>query len=61
MKKFTQKRAKMTKKELFLILTKPDINGVSRWVSVGEFVGDYESLKIGNGDNLSIKELRRFL
>ena len=27
-KKFTQKRAKMTKKELFLALAKPDINGV---------------------------------
>lgn len=39
----------MTKKELFLALAKPDTNGISRWVSVSEFVGEYESLKLGNG------------
>lgn len=39
----------MTKKELFLSLVKPNKNGVLRWVSVSEFVGKYESLKLGNG------------
>ena len=39
----------MTKKELFLNLAKPDKNGISRWVNVGEFRGEYESLKLGNG------------
>lgn len=39
----------MTKKELFLNLAKPDKNGVSRWVNVSEFCGEYETLKLGNG------------
>ena len=39
----------MTKKELFLQLAKPDENGVSRWVAVTEFTGQYSDLKLGNG------------
>lgn len=39
----------MTKTELFLDLAKPDENGISRWVSVDEFVGEYKELKLGNG------------
>lgn len=39
----------MTKAKLFLQLAKPDKNGMSRWVKVSEFVGDYEVLKFGNG------------
>ncbi|EJB48954.1 iceA1 [Helicobacter pylori Hp M2] len=33
-----------SKKELFLELAQPDENGVSRWVSVREFVGKYQGL-----------------
>lgn len=39
----------MTKIELFLKLAKPNENGVSRWVSVDEFVGEFKELKLGNG------------
>jgi hypothetical protein len=39
----------MTKKELFLELAKPNKDGVSRWVSVDEFIGKYKELKLGNG------------
>ncbi|MCQ2912665.1 hypothetical protein JT104_03345 [Helicobacter pylori] len=38
-----------SKKELFLELAQPDKNGVSRWVSVREFVGKYQGLQLGNG------------
>ena len=38
-----------TRAELFLELAKPDKNGVSRWVSVDEFVGTYKELQLGNG------------
>ncbi|EJB79060.1 hypothetical protein KVL28_05840 [Helicobacter pylori] len=38
-----------SKKELFLELAQPDENGVSRWVSVTEFVGKYQGLQLGNG------------
>ncbi|WP_120820336.1 HNH endonuclease [Helicobacter pylori] len=38
-----------SKKELFLELAQPDNNGVSRWVSVTEFVGKYQELQLGNG------------
>lgn len=31
-----------SKKELFLELAQPDKNGVSRWVSVREFVEEYK-------------------
>ena len=39
----------MSKKKLFLALAKPNESGISRWVSVSEFVGKFESLKLGNG------------
>lgn len=39
----------MTKEKLFLKLAKPDVNGVSRWVWVTEFQGEYKELKLGNG------------
>ena len=39
----------MTKTELFEKLAKPDSNGISRWVRVDEFVGEYKSLQLGNG------------
>jgi len=39
----------MTKTALFLELAKPDENGVSRWVEVGEFIGKYSRLTLGNG------------
>ena len=35
----------MTKTELFLKLAAPDKNGVSRWVYVSEFVGEYADWK----------------
>lgn len=38
-----------SKKELFLELAQPDKNGVSRWVSVTEFIGKYQGLQLGNG------------
>lgn len=38
-----------TKKELFLKLAKPNKNGVSRWVNVNEFNGEYKELQLGNG------------
>lgn len=38
-----------SKIDLFLELAKPDENGISRWVFVDEFVGDYSSLVLGNG------------
>ena len=46
----------MTKTELFLELAKPDENGVSRWVSVSEFVGEFSELKFGNGASWARKE-----
>ncbi|MUT42026.1 type II restriction endonuclease [Helicobacter pylori] len=33
-----------SKKELFLELAQPDKTGVSRWVSVTEFIGKYQGL-----------------
>lgn len=39
----------MTKKELFLKLAMPNKSGVSRWVYVDEFIGEYKSLQLGNG------------
>lgn len=39
----------MTKTELFLKLAKPTTEGISRWVSVTEFIGEYKSLQLGNG------------
>lgn len=46
----------MTKTELFIKLANPDANGVSRWVSVDEFVGDYACLTFGNGASWARKE-----
>ena len=46
----------MTKTELFIKLAKPDNNGVSRWVNVGEFVGEFSSLTFGNGASWARKE-----
>ncbi|MEI7621732.1 MAG: restriction endonuclease, partial [Candidatus Moraniibacteriota bacterium] len=39
----------MTKKELFLELAMPDKKGISRWVSISEFIGKYKELQLGNG------------
>lgn len=39
----------MTKTELFIKLANPDNNGVSRWVSVSEFTGEFVDLQLGNG------------
>lgn len=46
----------MTKTELFLKLAQPNKNGVSRWVSVSEFEGEYATLKFGNGASWARKE-----
>ena len=42
--------------ELFIQLASPNENGVSRWVYVDEFVGEYESLKLGNGGSWCRRE-----
>lgn len=46
----------MTKTELFLKLSKPNSDGISRWVNVSEFIGEYASLKLGNGGSWCRKE-----
>lgn len=46
----------MTKTELFIQLAKPDSNGVSRWVNVSEFIGEYACLTFGNGASWARKE-----
>ena len=46
----------MTKTELFIKLAQPGKNGVSRWVSISEFVGEYSSLTFGNGASWARKE-----
>ena len=46
----------MTKTELFIQLAQPNSNGVSRWVSVSEFVGEYVCLTFGNGASWARKE-----
>ncbi len=46
----------MTKTELFIQLAKPNSNGVSRWVNVTEFTGDYACLTFGNGASWARKE-----
>lgn len=48
--------SKITKTDLFLKLAQPDQNGVSRWVSVNEFVNEYADLKFGNGASWARKE-----
>lgn len=47
---------KITKTELFLKLAQPNENGVSRWVKVSEFVGEYADLTFGNGASWARKE-----
>ncbi len=39
----------MTKKELFLELAMPSQGGMSRWVSILEFISKYKELRLGNG------------
>lgn len=46
----------MTKTELFIKLANPDTNGVSRWVNINEFVGEYACLTFGNGASWARKE-----
>lgn len=46
----------MTKTELFIKLANPDKNGISRWVSVAEFVEEYARLTFGNGASWARKE-----
>ena len=46
----------MKKTELFIKLAQPDEHGVSRWVNVGEFVGEYACLTFGNGASWACKE-----
>ena len=47
---------KTSKTALFLKLAKPDENGISRWVKVEEFVGEYAGLAFGNGASWARKE-----
>ena len=43
-------KKKLSKKELFIELAKPDSQtGISDWVDVSEFKGEYAALKLGNG------------
>ena len=46
----------MTKTELFIKLAQPNKNGVSRWVDISEFVGEYACLTFGNGASWARKE-----
>ena len=46
----------MTKNELFLKLAEPNEQGVTRWVRVTEFVGEYADLAFGNGASWARKE-----
>ena len=46
----------MTKTELFIKLAQPNENGVSRWVDISEFVGEYSCLTFGNGASWARKE-----
>jgi len=45
-----------SKTELFLELAKPNEKGISRWVDVSEFVGNYKDLTLGNGGSWCRKE-----
>lgn len=47
---------KKTKTELFLELAKPNEKGISRWVNVSEFIGEYSQLTFGNGASWARKE-----
>ena len=46
----------MTKTELFITLAQPNENGISRWVDISEFVGEYACLTFGNGASWARKE-----
>ena len=46
----------MTKTELFIKLAQPNENGVSRWVDISEFVGEYACLTFGNGASWARQE-----
>lgn len=46
----------MSKTELFIKLAQPNEQGMSRWVNVLEFVGEYASLTFGNGASWARKE-----
>lgn len=46
----------MTKNNLFLELAKPNSQGITRWVSINEFVGRYAVLAFGNGASWARKE-----
>ena len=46
----------MTNTELFIKLAQPNENGVSRWVDISEFVGEYACLTFGNGASWARKE-----
>lgn len=46
----------MTKTELFIKLAQPNENGVSSWVDISEFVGEYACLTFGNGASWARKE-----
>ena len=46
----------MTKTKLFIKLAQPDINGLSRWVNITEFTGEYACLTFGNGASWARKE-----
>lgn len=46
----------MTKTELFIQLAQPDEQGISRWINVTEFVGEYACLTFGNGASWARKE-----
>ena len=46
----------MTKTDLFIKLAKPNEYGVSRWVDVSEFTGEFASLTFGNGASWARKE-----
>ena len=41
---------------MFLRLAKPNDEGISRWVSCDEFVGEFADLKFGNGASWARKE-----
>lgn len=45
-----------SKNQLFLELAQPDEKGMSRWVSVEEFIGKYADLSLGNGGSWCRKE-----
>jgi hypothetical protein len=48
-------KKKLTKRELFLELAKPNNKGISRWIYTSEFVGKYKSLTFGNGGDFTRK------